>query len=130
MLLRPPRSTLFPYTTLFRSFKLFVGMVTAIGTAGIMWMGARYALHGRISVGTILIFLSYLQSLYMPINSITYTASTVQGSAANAERVLEILNTPADVKDSRDARDVRIRGEVRFEKVSFGYEPERTVLKG
>src|SRR5436309_11865123 len=87
MLLRPPRSTLFPYTTLFRSFKLFVGMVTAIGTAGIMWMGARYALHGRISVGTILIFLSYLQSLYMPINSITYTASDRKSTRLNSSHV-------------------------------------------
>jgi ATP-binding cassette subfamily B protein/subfamily B ATP-binding cassette protein MsbA len=110
-------------------FKLVVGLVTSVGTAGIMWLGATYALDGRLSVGTVLVFIAYLGALYTPLNSITYTASTLRQTAANAERVLEILDIPPDLRDAPDARDVRLRGHVRFERVTFGYEPGCPVLR-
>ncbi|MEK6710357.1 MAG: ABC transporter ATP-binding protein [Nitrospinota bacterium] len=110
-------------------FKLFVGLVTSAGTAAIMYLGARYALQGKVTVGTIILFLSYLQSLYAPLNALTYTASTIQDAAARAERVMEILDTPLDVQDAPDARDLKLRGRVRVRGVSFGYEESRPVLR-
>jgi ATP-binding cassette subfamily B protein/subfamily B ATP-binding cassette protein MsbA len=110
------------------TFKLVVGLVTAVGTAGTMWLGAHYALEGRLSVGTILVFVSYLGSLYGPVNAIAYTAATLRYTAANAERVLEVLDTAPDVRDRPDARDVRLQGHLRFERVRFGYEPDRPVV--
>src|SRR5262245_53870845 len=71
-------------------FKSLVGLVTAVGTAGIMWLGATYALEGHLSVGTILVFLAYLACLYEPLNSVVYTAALVQYAAAGADRVREI----------------------------------------
>jgi ATP-binding cassette subfamily B protein len=111
-------------------FKLVAGMVTSVGAALVMWLGATSALEGRMSVGTVLVFISYLASLYTPINSITYTASTLRQTAANADRVLEILDTPPDLQDAPDAREVRLKGHVRYERVTFGYERGRPVLKG
>jgi ATP-binding cassette subfamily B protein/subfamily B ATP-binding cassette protein MsbA len=110
-------------------FKLAVGLVTTAGTATVMWVGGLYALEGRVSVGTVLVFLSYLASLYTPLNALTYTASTLQHARANAERVIEILDTPADVRDGPDARDVRVRGHVVYEDVTFGYEATRPILR-
>ena len=110
-------------------FKFFVGLVTAVGTAALMYVGGRHALQGTMSVGTILIFLSYLASLYGPLNEITYTASTWQGAAANADRVLEVLDTAPQVRDSAQSREVSVIGHVRYEDVSFGYETGRAVLR-
>ena len=111
------------------SFKLFVGLVTAVGTAAVIWLGGRYALDGRLTVGDILIFVTYLASLYGPLSSMTYTASTLQHAAASADRIAEILETPSDVPERPDALDVRVRGHVRYEHVTFGYEPDRPVLR-
>jgi ABC-type multidrug transport system fused ATPase/permease subunit len=111
-------------------FKLFVGLVTTAGTASIMWLGSRYALEGKVTTGTILVFLSYLGSLYGPLSALTYLTSTLQSTAANADRVLEILDTPPDVQDLPDARDARLRGDVRYERVTFGYQLGQPVLKG
>jgi ATP-binding cassette subfamily B protein/subfamily B ATP-binding cassette protein MsbA len=111
-------------------FKFVVGSVAALATAGIMWLGARYALEGKVTTGTILVFLSYLASLYGPLNSIVHMASAWQQTAVNLERVNEILNTPADVLDAPDARQKRLHGHVRYEHVTFGYEPDRPVLEG
>lgn len=110
-------------------FRLFVGLTTAVGAAVIMWLGAKYALAGRVSAGDILVFISYLHSLYQPLNSITTTASTVQNAAANANRVTEVLDTEVLVKDAPDARDIGLRGDVRYENVSFSYEAAAPTLR-
>ena|SRR5579864_254576 len=110
-------------------FKLFVGLVTAIGTGALIYLGGVDVLNGTMTVGTLLVFLSYLASLYGPLNSLAYTAQTWQYGAARADRVLEILETQPDVTDSRGAEDVVIKGQIRYTGVTFGYEPGRPVLK-
>jgi ATP-binding cassette subfamily B protein/subfamily B ATP-binding cassette protein MsbA len=110
-------------------FKTGVGVVTAAGTAAMMWVGGRAALAGEISPGTLLVFLSYLASLYGPLASITYVASTLQQAAAATERVMEVLDVPRDVQERPAAREVTLRGHVRYEAVTFGYEPDRPVLR-
>jgi ATP-binding cassette subfamily B protein/subfamily B ATP-binding cassette protein MsbA len=104
------------------AFKLCVGLVTAVGVAGLMWLGGRAVLDGTITVGTLLVFLTYVASLYEPLNLITHTASTLQAAAANADRVIEMLDINPDVADSPDARDILLRGRVQLEAVTFGYE--------
>lgn len=111
------------------SFRLFVGLATALGTAALIWLGGRAVLEGRLTAGEILVFISYLESLYGPLSSITYTTSTLQHAAASAERIAEVLETSPDVPERPDARDVRLRGLVRFDGVTFGYEPGRTVIR-
>jgi ATP-binding cassette subfamily B protein/subfamily B ATP-binding cassette protein MsbA len=110
-------------------FKLLVGLVTAVGTAAIMWLGTRYALRGQVTVGTVLVFLAYLAALYTPLGSMVYTTSTWHTAAANADRVLEILDLTPDVCDRPGAREVPLVGHVRYEGVTFGYGSE-PVIRG
>jgi ATP-binding cassette, subfamily B, bacterial len=110
-------------------FKLLLGLVTSVGTAGIMWLGAQSALEGKLTVGAILVFLAYLKALYQPLNSITTTVNSLQQTTVNADRVLEILDTPYDVPDRPNAQDIRVQGYVRYESVTFGYAPNRPALK-
>jgi ATP-binding cassette subfamily B protein len=111
-------------------FSLCVGLVTAAGTAAIMWVGAGEVLHGRMTVGTILVFLSYLGALYAPLHASTYTVSSMQSAAASAERIAELLDTPPDVRDGPETWSGRVQGRVRYEDVTFGYDPGRPVLRG
>ena len=62
-------------------FELFVGLVTTLGTAAVIYVGARLALERKLTAGTIIVFLSYLNSLYEPLNSLAYTAPTIQGAS-------------------------------------------------
>jgi ABC-type multidrug transport system fused ATPase/permease subunit len=114
-------------------FTVLMGLATAAGTAGILWLGARHALIGGpngLSVGAIILFLSYLGSLYAPLESIMYTNTTIQGAAGSARRVWEILQTQSKVADQPGARPLRApQGRVEFERVAFGYEPGRPVLR-
>src|SRR5205807_811902 len=87
-------------------------------------------LAGQLTVGSILVFLSYLGSLYGPLESLMYTASTIRGAAGSAQRVLEVLEAAPEVKERPGATPLRqVRGRVQFERVTFGYEAERPVLQ-
>jgi ATP-binding cassette subfamily B protein/subfamily B ATP-binding cassette protein MsbA len=109
-------------------FEVFSGIVTTVGTAAIIYLGADLALRGKLTAGTIIVFLSYLSSLYDPLESITGTVQTVQGAAADADRVMEVLETEPEVTDRPGAGDVVVRGSIRYEHVSFGYEAGRKAL--
>ena len=110
-------------------FNLFVGLSTAIGTAIIIVLGGRYVIDGQMTTGTLLVFLAYLAALYGPLNSITFTAQTLSYAGAQADRVLEVLDVPIEVIDTPDARAADMRGLIRYENVTFGYEPGRPVLE-
>jgi ATP-binding cassette subfamily B protein/subfamily B ATP-binding cassette protein MsbA len=112
-------------------FKILMGLSTAVGTAAILWIGAKLALDGQFTIGTILLFLSYLASLYAPIEAVMYSSSTVQGAAGSASRVREVLDTERDVTDKSGAITLPVAsGLVVFENVTFGYDRDRTVLHG
>jgi ATP-binding cassette subfamily B protein/subfamily B ATP-binding cassette protein MsbA len=112
-------------------FKVLMGLTTATATAGLLWFGASQALRGEATVGVILLFLSYLASLYTPIETVMYTSATIQGAAGSAVRVREILSERQTVTDKPGAIALSsVRGEVRFEDVSFGYERGRAILRG
>ena len=110
-------------------FKILVGLATALGTSALIYVGAHDVMSGRITVGTILVFLAYLASLYGPLEAIAYTSTTVHEAAGSARRVLEVLDADPEVAERPDARPLRaVRGHVRYQGVSFAYEPGRPVL--
>src|SRR5262245_38208897 len=112
-------------------FKVLIGLTTTLGTALIFWVGATHVLDGTLTVGGILVFLSYLSSMYAPLETLMHTSSTIQGAGGSAKRVLEVLATQHDVSDSPDAVPVtRSRGHLVLDNVTFGYEPGRPVLQG
>ena len=112
-------------------FKVLIGLATAIGTAGILWIGARQAMAGEVTVGAILLFLSYLGALYTPIESVMYTSSTIQGAAGSVQRVWEIEDIEPDVRDRPGAPALsRVRGHITIENVTVGYELNRPVIRG
>jgi ATP-binding cassette subfamily B protein/subfamily B ATP-binding cassette protein MsbA len=111
-------------------FKVLVGLATAAGTAVILWVGASHVLDGSLTVGGILVFISYLGSLYGPLEAIMYTSSTVQGAAASARRVVEVLETEQEVDDPGGAPALPpVQGHVRLENVTFGYEPDLPTIR-
>jgi ATP-binding cassette, subfamily B, bacterial len=111
-------------------FEMFAGLITTLGTAAIIYVGADLALRGKLTAGTIIVFLSYLSSLYDPLDAITHTAQTVQGAAAEADRVSEILEIEPAIQDRPDAREARVTGAIRYEDVTFGYAEGHPVLHG
>lgn len=116
-------------------FQVSTSAVTAFGAAAAMALGGIHAVQGRLTVGGLLVLLSYLASLYAPMENLAWLASGFASAAGRARRVLEILDLDHEIRDSRGARTVSPRGRgasglVRIEHVTFGYDPTWPVLKG
>jgi ABC-type multidrug transport system fused ATPase/permease subunit len=108
---------------------MFLG---SLGTVLILWYGAGEVQQGRLTLGELVLFLSYLALFYVPINQIHSVNHMLQHALAASERVFEVLDTVPDVRDRPGvvAPVARMRGEVTFERVTFRYRPEVLVLKG
>jgi ATP-binding cassette subfamily B protein/subfamily B ATP-binding cassette protein MsbA len=112
-------------------FKILVGLVTALGTSAIIWIGGLAAMRGEASIGIIVLFLSYLAALYTPLEAIMYTGSTIQTAGGGARRVFEILQNEPQVIDRANAITMpRLRGRVRFDNVHFAYDDTLPLLRG
>ncbi len=108
------------------------GMVFAgsTGTVLILWYGAGEVLTGQLTVGQLVMFLSYLTLFYTPINEIHSLNHMLQHALAASDRVFEIIDTKPDVEERPGAvRPVeRLRGAVEYRHVTFGYRPDALVL--
>jgi ATP-binding cassette subfamily B protein/subfamily B ATP-binding cassette protein MsbA len=107
-----------------------VHTAVAAGTAIVVYAGARLALSGTLSVGHLLVFISYLAQIYTPASEITQSWGTIAGARVGARRVFEILETAADLKDgTRTFPPEGARGAIAWRNVSFGYGKEMPVLR-
>lgn len=109
-------------------------LVAVIG--GIMATQSGLTVFGlavtAITVGTIQSFLLYTKQFLRPINQIASQFNAVQSAIAGAERIFSILDTKPDIVNKPDAitlKEENIKGEVVFDHVSFGYEPDKLILK-
>jgi len=110
-------------------FGLQVGLLTALGSSGVLLIGVRHVQSGVLTLGELLLVMGYLSQIYEPLRTLSKRAVAMQSKLASAERVYALLDAPPDVLDRPNARPVsRVRGQIEFEGVSFGYGADRTVL--
>jgi ABC-type multidrug transport system fused ATPase/permease subunit len=108
-----------------------VGLITAAGTVAMIWIGGQRVLAGRLSIGELLVFISYVGMLYGPMSTMSGLTSAIQSALTPFRRVVEILETKSTIRDAPDARPLeRCDGVVHFDDVWFGYDANRSVLKG
>jgi subfamily B ATP-binding cassette protein MsbA len=104
--------------------------LTGLGTVLLLWWGGVLVLQRQMTAGTLVQFYSYVAFLYGPLARFADINQVYQTAMAAVDRVFEVFDTQPDVTDRPDApRDVRLRGRVTFEHVSFGYDPERLILR-
>jgi ATP-binding cassette, subfamily B, bacterial len=108
-----------------------VSVLIAAGTAVVIYTGALHVSAGVLTIGDLIVFVSYLASLYQPVNQIFQTYGLVENAKAGLRRCLELLDIEPEVRDRPGARSLgKIRGAIEFEDVVFGYDPARPVLQG
>lgn len=105
-------------------FMPMIELASAASTALVLWFGVHRVLDGKLTLGVLLVFLTYLGSLYKPIKSLSKLSTVVAKGAAAAERVEDVLNAPLDIVDRPHARRVLLSGQVEFRNVSFSYGRE------
>jgi ATP-binding cassette, subfamily B, multidrug efflux pump len=93
-------------------------------------LGGWLALRGLVTVGIIATFISYGQNFINPLRQLANLYNSIQAALAGAERVFEVIDTPAELDDGPEAVVLdAVHGDVRFENVNFEYRPGLPVLK-
>ncbi|MGD9676736.1 MAG: ABC transporter ATP-binding protein [Vulcanibacillus sp.] len=92
-------------------------------------LGGYLVTMESMTVGGIQAFIQYVRSFTQPIAQIANISNVLQQTAAAAERVFEFLAEEEEVPEQSDAISTNIEGNVDFDHVVFGYEPDKIVIR-
>jgi ATP-binding cassette subfamily B protein len=111
-------------------FALLIGLITATGTAAVLFIGVHHVRSGLLTLGDLLLVIGYLALLYAPLNQLSKSKATLQGWLVSAERTFSLLDEKPDVIERPQARALaRASGAVTFNDVSFAYRENHPVLR-
>ncbi len=112
------------------TFGSVISLTTAIGTALVLFVGVRNVEAGALTLGDLLLILSYLVQLYSPLEQLSWEIGDLQSSLASAERAFELLDQEPDVPEHPDPRPLdRAAGKLEYREVRFSYDGEHDVLR-
>ena len=106
-----------------RWFFMMLGVVSAVGSAVVFWVGGHLVLRGEFTVGTIVAFGTYLTQLYGPMMALTNAPVEFAQSLVSFERVFEVLDMPIEIDEPPNAKVLPpVKGEIEFDNISFDYQ--------
>ncbi|MER9304329.1 ABC transporter ATP-binding protein [Mesorhizobium sp. M0496] len=105
--------------------------LTGLALAAVIVVGGSMVVNSRIDVGVLVAYLFYIQRFFDPIRSLTLQYSIMQRAMASGKRLTDVLDVKIDVQDKPNAEVLspEMDGSVEFRDVTFGYDPNRSVLK-
>jgi len=103
---------------------VYLGGLAVLGKFGFVTEG-----NTTLTAGTLVAFALYIDRFFDPIRDLSQRYNTFQATMVGSERILELLDTPVEVKDAPKAGVLAsIEGNVTFEHVGFRYEPKGTAI--
>ena len=110
-----------------RWFFASLGLVSAVGTAAVFWVGGALVIGGEVSLGTVVMFFALVGQLYGPLSAISNTRVELATSLVSFERVFEVLDLRHDLAERPDPVELdEVSGEIVFDRVSFRYQGDGT----
>jgi ATP-binding cassette subfamily B protein len=103
----------------------FLGMAQF---GAVLIVGTYWASRGMLSIGTLVVFISYVQRLIHPIRQMGRILADMGKAVVALERIQEILDQPIETGEEHLMKP-EIRGNLEFRNVSFEYEAGKPVLK-
>ena len=112
------------------TFQPMIYWVSIASLASVLGFGGHQVIAGTITIGTLYIFTSYVQSFYSPIQTLTEQFSTLQAAMAAGEKIFTLLDEePLVLPPEEPVSLPEVKGRIEFEHVWFSYDGEEWVLK-
>jgi ABC-type multidrug transport system fused ATPase/permease subunit len=113
------------------AYQPVVMTMRVIGTSLILWFGALMVMNGEITLGTLVAFIEYQFSYFMPLMTLVAVYDQYQSAMAAIERMFDLIDTDVEVEEPAAEKAVELGTieNVRFENVTFGYDPKVPVIK-
>ena len=108
-----------------------MGFVGNLGYVAICVVGALLVMKGHIGIGVIIEFMIYVRMFTRPLSQIAQSMTSLQSTAAAAERVFEFLEEEEMPKEEaiKHLDKSKVKGEIEFKNVKFGYNEEKSIIK-
>lgn len=105
-------------------------VIASIAPLILIWYGIYEIIKGRFTIGSLVAFNSFIKYLFGPIERLVNTNFGIQRSLAALERVYEIMDKKANIKDMPNAKDLKVEeGRIIFKNVTFYYKENTFSLK-
>ena len=109
-----------------------MGFIGNFGYVVVCIVGAYLTIKGKISFGVIVAFMIYIRLFTNPLSQIAQAMSSLQSTAASAERVFEFLSEK-EMNDESNLdliKDIKnIKGNIEFKNVRFSYNDDKVIIK-
>ena len=117
-----------------RLFGTFMPVTEFMGSAAvalILWYGGREILDDQLTVGELVAFISYMRLFFQPLRELSQKFSIVQSAMASAERIFQLMDTPAPStsKSVGDTDQIELDGALTFHDIVFGYSDNEQVIR-
>lgn len=114
----------------FAIFRPCIYLLSVIALAVVLGTGSASVLGEVISIGTLYVFIQYIQNIFQPIEQLAEQFSTLQSAIASAEKIFTLLDTEPLLTDPEKPKQLpAIRGRIEFDHVWFAYDGEDYVLR-
>jgi ABC-type multidrug transport system fused ATPase/permease subunit len=108
-----------------------IAIVVALCTAIVLWRGASLILKGAMTIGSLTVFLAYLQKFFKPVQDLAKMTNAIAQTGVGIDRVRSLLDIDAVIPEPAVPVPLdRAKGAVTFEDVTFEYDVGRPVLRG
>jgi len=107
-----------------------VEILSALSLALLVWWGSSEVLAGTVTFGGLVAFILYIYMLFRPIRQLADRFNVLQMGMVASERVFNVLDTEAHIENNGSVSAEKIKGDIKFDDVWFGYKEDDFVLKG
>jgi ATP-binding cassette subfamily B protein len=105
-----------------RWFFMALGLVSALGTAAVFWVGAVLVINGDLTIGTVVALSAYLRELYGPLSGLSNARVELATSLVSFERVFEVVDIHQEISQHENAVELAdMQGAISFDEVTFDY---------
>ncbi len=110
-------------------YTLFVQTATAAGTSLVLGVGAWHVIQGKISVGELIVLMTYIASVYQPLEQISTTVGMIHEELVQFNASLDLLDMDPDVMEKPGAIELgRSSGHVVARDLDFAYKGRQETL--
>jgi ATP-binding cassette subfamily B protein len=107
------------------AFFPIMGLLMGVAALLVLWLGSRDVIEGRMTIGELVAFNSYLMMLAWPMIAFGWVTNLLQRGTASWKRMLEVLGAEPAITDAGASSQVtsrdEIRGDVEFRNLTFAY---------
>jgi len=98
-----------------------------LGIVLVLWIGGGMAIAGKLTIGTIFLFISYISRLFMPLRGLSEQFNIIQRASASTERIFELFNT--EIEESGGKMLTEFKEKIEFKDISLSYDNNEWALR-